>query len=306
MFGTLVLLCCIIAGMTVGFLQRRNTGLLRAADSLSMYAVYALLFVLGAKLGTDEEVLAALPFLGGRAVFISLICTAGSVLCLVPISRFFRSSSPARKATAAGPSPFAGSLRILGAFGAGIVPALFSLTPAWLTGDAVVTYALYLLVFFVGIGLGADLRAFRIIRDLHIRIIAVPVLIIAGSTLGAGISSLVLDGLSLRDALVVGSGLGYYSLSSVIIMDISGDSALASMALLSNITREVAAILAAPLLARYCGSVSTVGASGATAMDTTLPVIARFSGEHVAVVAVFSGMVLTLLVPFLVTATLYL
>jgi uncharacterized membrane protein YbjE (DUF340 family) len=79
---------------------------------------------------------------------------------------------------------------------------------------------------------------------------------------------------------------------------------LASTALLSNILREIMAILGAPLLARHCGGLSTVGAAGATAMDTTLPVIARFSGEHAAVIAVFSGMTLTMLVPFLVTAAL--
>jgi uncharacterized membrane protein YbjE (DUF340 family) len=36
-------------------------------------------------------------------------------------------------------------------------------------------------------------------------------------------------------------------------------------------------------------------------MDTTLPVISRFSGKEYAIIAVFSGIVLTILVPFMVT-----
>jgi uncharacterized membrane protein YbjE (DUF340 family) len=35
-------------------------------------------------------------------------------------------------------------------------------------------------------------------------------------------------------------------------------------------------------------------------MDTTLPVVVKFSGKDMAVVAIFSGIVLSLLVPLLV------
>jgi uncharacterized membrane protein YbjE (DUF340 family) len=40
---------------------------------------------------------------------------------------------------------------------------------------------------------------------------------------------------------------------------------------------------------------------GATATDTTLPIIVQCAGAEYAVLAVFSGMVLSLLVPFLIT-----
>ena len=304
MLDILIILACIGIGMTLGFWKRKNTELLRAADKLSLYAVYGLLFILGASLGSDRVLLEKLPLLGARALCISFFCTAGSVLALRFIRGWFPSpAEPSLMAASAGPSPLWGSVRILAAFASGIMLALFSLIPTWMSSSSLATYALFLLVFTVGIGLGADLRAFRIIRDLHVRIAAVPFLIVAGSGLGAAVAACILPGVSLRDALCVGAGFGYYSLSSILIEN-AGNSSLASTALLSNILREIMAILAAPLLARYCGKITTVGASGATAMDTTLPVIARFSGEHVAVIAVFSGMTLTLLVPFLVTAIL--
>ncbi|HHX31278.1 MAG TPA: lysine exporter LysO family protein, partial [Bacteroidales bacterium] len=40
---------------------------------------------------------------------------------------------------------------------------------------------------------------------------------------------------------------------------------------------------------------------GATTMDTTLPVILKFSGKEFLVVSLFSGFVLDISVPFLVT-----
>jgi uncharacterized membrane protein YbjE (DUF340 family) len=59
--------------------------------------------------------------------------------------------------------------------------------------------------------------------------------------------------------------------------------------------------LLTPILVKYFGNLAGIASGGATAMDTTLPVITRYSGKSYAVVAVFSGIVLTILVPFLVT-----
>lgn len=301
----LIILACIGSGMLLGCLQRRNAPLLRIADRASLYAIYGLLFILGAGLGSDKALLARLPLLGGRALVIAFCCTFASAFAMTALSRLFIfNGTPKDRENAQGPSPLLGSIRILCAFSLGIALAVWGLTPGWMNDSALATYALYLLVFVVGIGLGADLRAFRIVCDLHVKILAVPICIVLASGVGALAAAAVLPGLSFREALCVGAGLGYYSLSSLLIEN-SGNSSLASVALLANILREVMAILAAPVLARHFGRLSPVGASGATAMDTTLPVIARFSGEQAAVIAVFSGMTLTLLVPFLVTALLY-
>jgi uncharacterized membrane protein YbjE (DUF340 family) len=51
----------------------------------------------------------------------------------------------------------------------------------------------------------------------------------------------------------------------------------------------------------YFGKLAGISSGGATSMDTTLPVITRFSGKEWSIISVFSGIVLTLLVPFLVT-----
>jgi uncharacterized membrane protein YbjE (DUF340 family) len=301
----LVILLCIGIGMVVGWRRRRDLPLLRLAGRVSLYAVYALLFILGNNLGSDAALLAQLPVLGGKALVIALCCTGGSVISLIPARRFFPEPR-AERPTAAGssdPSPLWGSLRILCCFALGALLGFLHWTPAWMNDSELATWALYFLVFAVGIGLGADFRAFGVIRDMQARILAVPLLIIAGTAAGALLAFALLPGASLKDTVSCGAGFGYYSLSSILIEQ-SGDSALASVALLSNILREMMGILAAPLLARHLGRLTPVGAAGATAMDTGLPVIARFCGERAAVIAVFSGMTLTLLVPFLVAAAL--
>ncbi|MDL2290825.1 lysine exporter LysO family protein [Desulfovibrio sp. OttesenSCG-928-F20] len=306
----LIISACIALGMVCGVLQKRNRPFLHLADRISLYAVYILLFVLGVRLGVNEALLRQLPLLGGQALCIAFLCVAASVGLLflaqphiAPLPLHVdNEKEPAKGAKLL---PLKGSICIMACFVGGIALAALGLTPPWLANSDLAAYALYLLIFAVGIGLGADLRAFRVLRDLHIKILAVPLLIVAGSALGSAAAALLLPGLSTGEALCVGMGLGYYSLSSILIEN-AGQSALASVALLANILREVMAILAAPIIARHCGPLGVVGAAGATAMDTTLPIIARFSGEYAAVIAVFSGMSLTLLVPFLVTTALHL
>ncbi len=161
-------------------------------------------------------------------------------------------------------------------------------------------YALYILLFLIGLSLGADKRFRQMLTMVRPAILLVPLSVIVGTGLSAlGVSFLLRD-LTVRELLAIGSGFGYYSLSSVIITQVRGPS-LGVIALLANITREIVTLLLAPVLARYLGKLAPIAAGGATAMDTTLPVITRFSGKEYAVVAVFSGLVLTLLVPVFVT-----
>ena len=280
---------------------------MRVSDTTALFAVYGLLFILGAGLGGDARLLASLPTLGVKGLVTALCCIAGSIagMGLLVLLRFFP-SVPVKTGGQAGvpsASPFSGTARILFFFVLGIILGRFALVPGWLIADDAALYALYLLVFAVGIGLGADLKAFRIVRDMHVRILLVPVFIVAGTGGGAVAASLLLPDFSVHEALCVGAGFGYYSLSSILIEN-SGNSSLASVALIANIAREAITILGTPLLARFFGGLAPVASAGAAAMDTTLPGIARFCGEGYAVIAVFSGMCLTVLVPFLVTAIL--
>ena len=75
---------------------------------------------------------------------------------------------------------------------------------------------------------------------------------------------------------------------------------LGVIALLANLSREIITLIFAPLFVRLFGKLAPIASGGATAMDTTLPIVARFSGKEYAIIAFFSGIVLTVLVPILV------
>lgn len=192
------------------------------------------------------------------------------------------------------------SLIIFSFFVAGVLAGLSDKLPAGYDFDKYGSYALYVLMFLAGTSIGSDKNSWKVVATHNYKIIWVPVTIVIGTLLGAALAAAILPTLTLRESLAVGAGFGYYSLSSVFITQLHSQT-LGVVALLSNIFREVATLLITPILVRYFGNLAGIASGGATAMDTTLPVISKYSGKSYAIVAVFSGIVLTILVPFLVT-----
>ncbi|MCE1198869.1 MAG: lysine exporter LysO family protein [Marinilabiliales bacterium] len=161
-------------------------------------------------------------------------------------------------------------------------------------------WTLYLLMFLAGVSIGGDKNSWHVLATHNYKVLLIPFTIVLGTLAGSALVASILPSLTLQEGLAVGSGFGYYSLSSVLITELHSQS-LGVVALLSNIFREVATLLLTPILVRYFGRLAGIASGGATAMDTTLPVITRYSGKEYAILSVFSGIVLTLLVPFLVT-----
>ena len=193
-----------------------------------------------------------------------------------------------------------GSLIIVAFFIAGLLLARWGWIPSSLSEGDVSIWALYALMFLVGISIGSDTQALKAIRGQHWKILWVPVATWAGTLAGTAFASLLLPSRNLADCLAVGSGFGYYSLSSIFITEYRG-AELGTIALAANIIREIITLLGAPLLVCWFGKLAPICAGGATTMDTTLPVITRFSGKEFVVISIFHGFIVDFSVPFLVT-----
>lgn len=193
-----------------------------------------------------------------------------------------------------------GSLVITAFFAVGVACGLLHIIPDGFINGRTSFYVLCALMFSVGMSIGCDSATLRSFRQLNPRLALLPFVTIAGTLAGAMASSVVLSHRELSDCLAVGSGMGYYSLSSIFITEYRG-AELGTVALLANIFRELAALLLAPFLARRFGKLAPISVGGATTMDTTLPVITRSVGPEYVVVSVFHGFVTDFSVPFLVT-----
>ncbi len=292
------------------------------AQPLITVIIWALLFLLGMEAGSDPAVVGGLATLGATAFVLFAFSVAGSILAAWGLWRWID-----RRKTAAGvgdaasePAPgtpgeagavgadastwkaLKGSLTIVAFFVAGCAVGVW--VEPDLKGSSVSTWVLYTLMFCVGMTLGNDRTLVERIRQLDRRLALLPVATAVG-TLGGALLADPLFGAdsavtSAADSLAVGSGFGYYSLSSIFIADMRG-AELATVALLCNILRELFTLLAAPLVARWFGPLAAVSIGGATTFDTTLPIITRSAGRPYAVVSIFHGCALDFSVPFLVT-----
>lgn len=178
--------------------------------------------------------------------------------------------------------------------GAGMVlPETYS---AFLDGASSVV--LLILLFCVGIELGINRKVFAQIRMLGFRILLLPVAVILGS-LGGGIVAALLLQTPVKEGLAVASGLGWYSLSAILITE-AGNPVAGTISFLSNVFREMIAFMTIPFLAKYLGFYSAIAPAGATAMDTTLGMISKNTDGKTAILAFVTGAICTLLVPVLV------
>ncbi|MFO7862846.1 MAG: lysine exporter LysO family protein [Salinivirgaceae bacterium] len=192
------------------------------------------------------------------------------------------------------------TLLIFAFFCVGLVLSWQQLLPEVLLKNDFSTIALYVLMFLVGIGIGADTGALQLIRQLRYKILLIPAGTIVGTFLGMAIVYPMLPMMSFWEAQAVGAGYGYYSLSSILIAEMRTET-LGAIALLANVIREIITLLLTPFLAKVAGKFAPIASGGATSMDTTLPVIVQTIGKDYAIISIFHGTVLTILVPFIVT-----
>jgi len=201
-----------------------------------------------------------------------------------------------------------GSLLVVGFFVLGCLLGWSEVLPEQITENNLTLYVLYFLMIQVGISIGSDRKLREILATVRPKMLLIPLATVMGTLSFTALISLLITRWSLTDCLAVGSGFAYYSLSSILITEFKEPSLgiqlaaeLGTIALMANIIREIMTLLGTPLFARYFGKLAPICAGGATTMDTTLPVITRYSGKEWVFVAILHGIVVDLSVPFLVS-----
>ena len=161
-----------------------------------------------------------------------------------------------------------------------------------------ITIGLCILLFFVGLDMGLEGTVFTQIKTVGFRVLVIPVAVIGGSLLGAVVCGIILP-LSMKEALAIGSGLGWYSLAPGIIID-HGFVVASAISFLHNIMREVLSFVLIPIVSKKIGYIETVALPGAAAMDVCLPIVERQTRSDIAIFSFVSGLVASFLVPVLV------
>lgn len=192
---------------------------------------------------------------------------------------------------AAGLALIAFSLGVL-LFRSGLIPQ-----PLPKYADEMSFFALCWMVFAVGVIVGTQRDVWRKVMRERWRLILLPTGTILSSAVAAAIVSKLM-GTSMMTGAAIGSACGWYSLSGVAVAKIWGAEA-GLLAFTVNFLRELIAFGLVPIIAKR-SKLAAIALCGATAADTTLPVIAKSTNPESALIGLISGGIITASVPFVI------
>ena len=301
----LAILGALVAGLLLGivpharaFSGSRLFGAIRTATLASLIAA------MGFRMGRTDEVIDSIGSLGLAALVMAAATLAGTVIVLAAVALLRR-----RATAGAAEGPREGGARVwwgrllrdpallLVVLAAGFLAGRFIPVAPGANGSGLITWILYALLLMIGFGLGGSgIRFGEIVT--HPDLFLIPLGTLAGSLLGGLLAGLLLR-MRAGTALSLAAGLGWYSLSGVILTRVDGP-ALGALAFLSNMLRESMALVLIPFLGRTRFPSLAIGAGGATSMDVALPLIEKSCGPRSVAFAVASGGLLSLSVPVLV------
>jgi len=191
------------------------------------------------------------------------------------------------------------SIQILAAVILGILTGIFIFPPQYIQYiDLLVEIGLCLLLFFVGIDIGRGKDTLIKLKRYGLIALLVPLGVALGSIWGNILAGLIFN-MPLNESGAIGAGFGWYSWSGLYLQR-HYSVELGVLAFITNVFREIIALVTIPLVARYIGKLEAIAPAGATAMDTSLPVISKSTDGEVAVISFTTGVILSLAVPFLV------
>lgn len=263
-------------------------------DRLMTLSVFALVFIMGLRMGANREITSSLRTIGVQAVLATILIVTFAMLGATLVrkllhinKRAFPVSDPAaqedthsfgsQKLDASGTKT---SLTIflmvtfgmlLGYF---LIPRIVTDTAAFETasGNWVIIGLCFMLVF-VGFSMGLSGNLAKILQGAGSGVLLVPLFSIAGSLFGGMVYAL-LSPLSLREGLAIGAGFGWYTMAPGIISG-AGHEIAGAISFLHNVLRETLGIILLPLLAEKFGCIEAITVPGTAAMDVCLPIVER-------------------------------
>ena len=266
-------------GIGIGYVLR-NWTILQKTEKMISLTIFLLLFILGVSIGSNSLIVNNLGKFGKQAIILAISGVLGSLI--------------------------AARLVLILFFCVGCI--MGALNKFQFDTHTISMYILYALMLQVGVSIGSNKNLKTIISHLHPKMLLIPLGTIIGTLLFSALASILVSQWSVFDCMAVGSGFAYYSLSSILITQFKEPSIglqlateLGTIALLTNIFRELMALLGTPLIKKYFGKLAPISAAGVNSMDVLLPSISRYSGKEMIPIAILHGILIDMSVPVFVS-----
>jgi uncharacterized membrane protein YbjE (DUF340 family) len=301
LLNILPILAALIFGLK--FTALKFNYIINRINTISNLCLYALLIFMGVTIGNIPNFFGMLIDVGLMA---GLIATTTSIFTAITIFTAFyvlrKRNSNEVNTSDNSTSKFdvwgylKDPIQLFLFVGIGFITSYLNLLPK-LNYDHFVNILLYLLIFSIGVKLSlSNIRLIDIISNKSAIFLAVTTIV--GTYLGA-LTLMAFVDLPKKDILAISSGFGWYTISGLLSTKL-GTPIVGSIAFLTDLFREVIALLVLPALAKSGYGRVAVGICGATAMDVTLPIVEKYCDREIVTAAFISGGVITLIVPFLI------
>ena len=281
-------------------------------------AIGALVVSMGARMGANEEVIKNLNKIGMYAFIMTIVIIAFSITAVSVVRRLMKLDRYGHPTTDGGlksddviaeenAASGGGSMTlfIVITVTIGMIAGYFTVQHGLMEFSAfdsvagnIIRLGLCVLLFLVGLDLGRENTFIDDVKQAGLKILLIPAATCIGTLLGGALCSLFVP-VKLTEALAVASGLGWYSLAPVMIMD-KGLITVSAISFMHNVFRELIALLFMPVVAKKIGYIEVCAMPGSGAGDVCLPFIVKSTRSGIILYAFVTGITLSMCVPILV------
>jgi len=316
LYWSIMIVCYLIAGKL-----RRHKDRFHFLDKLTSFFIYLLIFLMGLRMGADEEVTSSLGSIGVQALFITFLTAVGSMLggtAARKIVHLNRHALPAgteeedagERSGGVNTSGIKSSVIICLMVICGMLLGYFVLPQLMpperfeeISGNLLVI-GLCIMLGSVGFSMGLDGSIVRVLRGAGLGVVLVPVFSVLGSLL-AGVVYAFLTPMTLREGLAISAGFGWYTMAPSVISG-AGHAVAGAVSFLHNVLREMLGIILLPVIAGKIGYIEAITIPGTASTDVCLPLVEKYCNPETMAYSFCTGMLMCLscaaLVPLIIGA----
>ena len=301
-------------------------------DALTNFCVSLLVFVMGIKMGSNEEVIANLGTIGIQSVVITVVLAVITIAGVTTarlalgMNKYaltkkqvaelgemgIGGSSDGQAATADGGEGGSNlmTILILAFTVVGLIVGYFVvrnnaalMTAFDVSNGHIMTVGLCLLMLSIGLGMGLDGTVLTYLKQAGFRVLVFPVVVILATTVGGFVISLIYRDLTIGESLAICYGFGWYTFAPIAISN-AGYVMAGAISFLHNVIRELAGIVLMPILAKKIGYLEVASIPGVAAMDVCLPIVERVTRQDIIIYSFLIGFSQAIFVPILVNMAL--
>ena len=316
LYWSIMIACYLIAGKL-----RRHKDRFHFLDKLTSFFIYLLIFLMGLRMGADEEVTSSLGSIGVQALFITFLTAVGSMLGGTAARKIVHLN---RRALPVGTEDNAAEERgggvntsgikssiiiclmvvcgmLLGYF---VLPRLMAPERFEKVSSTLLVIGLCIMLGSVGFSMGLDGSIVRVMRGAGLGVVLVPIFSVIGSLL-AGVVYALLSPVTLREGLAISAGFGWYTMAPSVIAS-AGHTMASAVSFLHNVLREMLGIILLPVIAGKIGYIEAITIPGTASTDVCLPIVEQVCNSETVAYSFCTGMLMCItsaaLVPIIIGA----